>query len=228
MISRTGPRTTRAAGGEPGADGHVAVARDQRGDSGSSGVEAGRQVDVEIGDDGGVARRPRGPQGPAPALLVQVDGADPGERVGQGRGFLPGAVGAGVVGDGDPGGEGEFAVHEVVQGPDAGLELGRLVVDRDHDVDVGGGRRPRGRQGGKARSRSWRPWCAPPSGDRLDAGCEAAVNPGRAPRPGGGAWPRRIGPTATSLNEAAHRTRAGTAGSGMPPPPGRARGRPGG
>ena len=57
------------ARGEPGPDGDVAVARQQGRDEGQQGVEVGRQVDVHVGDDGRLARRPRGPQRPAPALV---------------------------------------------------------------------------------------------------------------------------------------------------------------
>ena len=122
---------------EPGADRDVAVARDERGHQRQEGVEPGRQVDVEIGDHRGVAGRPRGPQRPTPPLLVEVDGAHPREGVGQRHGLVPGAIGAGVVGDGDAGGQGELPVHEVVQGPDTRLDLRDLVVDGNDDVDVG-------------------------------------------------------------------------------------------
>ena len=46
--------------------------RDQR----QQGLEVGGEVDVHVGDHGGVAGAPHLPQGPAPALLVEVDGAD--------------------------------------------------------------------------------------------------------------------------------------------------------
>ena len=48
------------------ADGHVGVARHQRRDEREQGVEVGRQVDVEIGEHGGVARAPHRASGPGP------------------------------------------------------------------------------------------------------------------------------------------------------------------
>ncbi len=60
------PRTP----GEPGADGQVGVAGDQRGDQREEGVEVGGEVDVHIGEDGCVGGRPdRTERPPAPLLL---------------------------------------------------------------------------------------------------------------------------------------------------------------
>ena len=55
--------------GEPGPDGDVAVPRDERRDQRQQRVEPGRQVDVEIGDDGGIARTStrRAAPGPGPS-----------------------------------------------------------------------------------------------------------------------------------------------------------------
>ena len=46
------------AAAQPGADGEVGVARDQRGDKRSQRGEVGRQVDVHVGEHRGVGRRP--------------------------------------------------------------------------------------------------------------------------------------------------------------------------
>ncbi len=109
--------------GEAGPDGDVAVARDERRHQRQERVQPGGQVDIEIGDHRCVARQPRGAQRSPATLLVEVDGSNARQGVGQGGGLLPGAVGARVVGDRDPGRERELAVHEVVERVHAGVEL---------------------------------------------------------------------------------------------------------
>ena len=57
--------------------------------SGRQRVEVGREVDVHVRDDGGVARGPRRPQREAAALAVEVDGAHPGQVPGEAAGATP-------------------------------------------------------------------------------------------------------------------------------------------
>jgi hypothetical protein len=122
------------------------VARQQRRHEGEEGAEVGGQVDVHVGDDGGVAGAPGGPQGAPAALLLQAAGGDAGERVGQLAGHRAGGVGGGVVDHGDAPGEGEALVEVAVQAADAGRQHVGLVVHGHHDVDerrggsIGGGR----------------------------------------------------------------------------------------
>jgi hypothetical protein len=139
-----GPPDHRGPVGQPGADGQVAVARQQGRDQRQQRLQAGGQVHVHVGDHVGVAGAPDLAQGPAPALLGQVDGPDLREPLGQPLGQQPGGVGAGVVGDGDPEGEREVGRQVGVEAPDAGLEHVLLVVHGHHDLDhpgVGPGRR---------------------------------------------------------------------------------------
>ena len=51
IASRFGPAHDARAGGQPGADGDVAVARHERRDERQQRVEVGREVDVHVGDD---------------------------------------------------------------------------------------------------------------------------------------------------------------------------------
>jgi hypothetical protein len=111
------------------------VARHQGRDQRQQRLQAGRQVDVHVGDHVGVAGLPDLPEGPAAALLGQVDGAHLSEPLGQSPGQQPGAVAAGVVGDGDAEGEREAVRQVAVEAPDAGLQDVLLVVDGDHDLD---------------------------------------------------------------------------------------------
>ncbi len=138
------PRTTRDAAGQPGADGHVAVAGEQRGDEGQQRGEVGGQVDVHVGEHR--ARRCATSTGAAPGRGPSPRGGRPRRRGGRGErpGDGPGAVGAGVVGDRDPEAEREGAVQIGVEPPDAGLEVSLLVVDGDGDVDLGSGRAHQG------------------------------------------------------------------------------------
>ena len=134
-------RTSHDAGtaGEPRADGHVAMAGEQRCHERKQRLERGRQVHVHVGDDGGAARRPCLAQGEAPALAVKMQGRHAGQGVGQGGGHRIGVVVAGVVDDGDDGAEGEGFIEEGAQRDDAHGQLWRFVVDGDDDFHVDGG-----------------------------------------------------------------------------------------
>ena len=87
--------------GEPRADREVGVPGDQRRDQREQRVEVGREVDVHVGEHRRVRGRPHRAQGPAPALLVEVDHRDLVVLRRQGLRDGEGAVGRGVVGDGD-------------------------------------------------------------------------------------------------------------------------------
>jgi hypothetical protein len=63
-----------------------------------------------------------------------VDDADPGQFVGEAAGGGKGVVGAGVVGDRDPPGEGESLGQPRVEGVQAPGQGALLVVDRHDDV----------------------------------------------------------------------------------------------
>ena len=89
-------------GAQPAADGEVGVAADQRRDQRHQRVEVGRQVDVHVDEDLGVRVGPHPLERAAAALLGQVHDADGVVAVRQPPGDDGGAVGAGVVGDGDP------------------------------------------------------------------------------------------------------------------------------
>src|SRR5207253_7250720 len=101
---------------QPAADREVAVAGDEWSDQREQGVEVGREVDVHVGDHGGVTRQPGVGQGPAATLLVEVDGPDAGQLGFQPAGYRPGVVGACVVRDRDSGGEGQTRL-------DVGVEI---------------------------------------------------------------------------------------------------------
>ena len=62
---------------------------------------------------------------------------DPGQLAGKLVRDGQGAVGAGVVGDGDPEGVREGPCQIGVQTPDAAGQVGLLVVDGDHDIEDG-------------------------------------------------------------------------------------------
>ncbi len=127
------PRAT----GEPGADRQVAVPGQQRRHQRKQGVQVGRQVNVHVGEDVRHTDGPDGPQRPAAARLLQVDGADLDELTAQGLGDRPGPVGAAVVGDGDPGGERESLAQVGAEPPDAGREIPLLVAYRHDDLHLG-------------------------------------------------------------------------------------------
>ena len=54
-----GPTHHPRASREAGADGHIAVPGQQRGDEGEQGIEIGRQIDVHVRNDVCVRRQPR-------------------------------------------------------------------------------------------------------------------------------------------------------------------------
>ena len=110
---------------------------DERSDEREQGVETGGEIDVHVGEDVGLRRRPDGGQGPAAALLVEVDHPDVGEPGGQPGRDLEGRIRAAVVGDRDPGGEGERRGEVVVEAFDAPGQGACLVVDGHGDVEDG-------------------------------------------------------------------------------------------
>ena len=136
------PRDARPAG-KSAPDGNLAVTRKKGRDERQEGVQVGRQVDVRVRDDGRLAGEPGLPERPAAPLLVEVEGADAGHRVGQSPGDHPGGVGAGVVRDRDRRGERETVIEVGPEPAHTGLEVGLLVVHRDDDVDDGRRRRCR-------------------------------------------------------------------------------------
>ena len=138
MNSRLGPRTTRDAAGQPGADRDVAVAGQQRGDQRQQRVQVGGQVDVHVGDH---------PRRRWPTRRAAARGRGPSRRGARratpgssrpARWRRPGAVGAGVVGDRDRGREREV----------------RRQVRRAGGARSARGRAPRCRPGRRSRRRS--------------------------------------------------------------------------
>lgn len=107
----------------------------QGGDQRQQPVEAGGQVHVHVRDDVRVAGAPDGAQGEPAALAVEVDDADARQFVGEATGGGEGLVGAGVVGDRDPPGEGEVRRQSGVECAQAAGQGAFLVVDRNDDVD---------------------------------------------------------------------------------------------
>ena len=69
------PHHARVAWREPAADRDVGVPADEWRDQRQQRGEVGRQVDVHVGEDCRVRRRPRGPQRPSPSLLLEPDEA---------------------------------------------------------------------------------------------------------------------------------------------------------
>jgi hypothetical protein len=125
------PRAAR----QPGADRQVRVAGDQRRDQRQQRLEPGREVDVHVGEDVGVAARPDPPQRPAASLLGEAHVGDRVELGGEPFADRRGAVLAGVVGDHDAEGVGEGPGAVVMQAADTALQGGLLVVDGDRDLD---------------------------------------------------------------------------------------------
>jgi hypothetical protein len=124
--------------GQAGADGQVGVPGEQRGDERQQPAQVGREVDVHVADDGGVAARPGGAQGAPAALGLQPQDPHAGQGLGQGRGDEGRRIRAGVVGHDDPPGEGHLVGEEAVQAAHRVLQHVLLVVDRDDDLDLGG------------------------------------------------------------------------------------------
>ena len=83
----------------------------------------------------GVAGLPDGAQRPAAALLLEVDGLHAGQAGGQVLRDGPRRVGAGVVRDGDAGGQREGGLEVDVEPFHAGGESGLLVEHGDDDLD---------------------------------------------------------------------------------------------
>ena len=108
----------------------------ERGHQREEGREGGREVDVHVGDDRRLARRPCRTERVPTALPGQVHGRDAPHRGGQLVRHIVGVVRAGVVDHGDQRSEGERIVEVSAQGGDALRQLRRLVVDRNDDLDV--------------------------------------------------------------------------------------------
>jgi hypothetical protein len=142
------------AGGEPAADRQVRVPGDQRRHQRQQRGQVGGQVDVHIGEHRRGGGRPRRPQRPAAALLLQVDDRDLRQLPLEGPGEVEGGVGAGVVGDRDAEGVGEGGGQVGVQAAHAPLQVGLLVVDGDRQVEDGPAAGVRAAAGG------------PPAGER--------------------------------------------------------------
>ena len=123
---------------QPGADGDVSVSGKQRRHERQQGRQRGGEIDVHVGDDRCLARRPRRPECVAPSLAGQMHGRNAADGRSQVAGHLVGVVRAGVVHHGDEGAERERFVEERAQGGNALRQLCRLVVDRDDDLDVQG------------------------------------------------------------------------------------------
>ena len=110
------------------------MAGDEWCDQREEGREVGGEIDVHVGEDGGVARRPDVVERAPTSLLVEADADDAVELRLERAGDRPGAVGAGVVGDRDPGRE-RKRLEVLVQPPDRRLELRLLVEDWDDDLE---------------------------------------------------------------------------------------------
>jgi hypothetical protein len=99
----------------------------------------------------------RGLQRPPAALLVEVEGRDARDVLRQPLRHCPGAVGAGVVGDGDTEAERRLALEVLVQAEHVAAEVRLFVVHGEDDVDDDDGRRDvRRRRGARRRLCEWR------------------------------------------------------------------------
>jgi hypothetical protein len=127
------PRTTR----QPGADRDIRMPADQRRQQRQQGGQVGRQVDVHVGDHVGLAGQPGLLQRPSAALRVEVDDADAVQLGRQPLRDRQGVVAGRVVGDGHPVAVRQGIGQERGEPPDRSLQVGRLVVHRDDDLDVG-------------------------------------------------------------------------------------------
>lgn len=128
------PAHRACAGSQPGADREVRVPAGQGRDQREQSVEARGEVHVHVRHDVRVARAPDRAQRESAALAVQVDDADPGQLVREATGGGQGFVGARVVGDSDPPGEGEAPGQAGVKRAQAAGQGSFLVVDRNDDV----------------------------------------------------------------------------------------------
>ena len=116
------------------ADRDVGMTGDQRGDQRQQRVEVRRQIDVHVGEHRGVRRGPGRLQRPAAALLRQMTCPDIVEFEGELVGNAGGAVGRGVVRNGDPKGQRNTRREVVVQSNDRPAQFSFLVVHGDDDV----------------------------------------------------------------------------------------------
>jgi hypothetical protein len=123
------------------------VARQERGDQGQQATQVRREVDVHVTDDLRVTARPRGAQRMTAALALEAQERDRGQLAREGGADLGGAVGARVVGDEDPPGEGELGAQEAVEAADAERQRGLLLVHGHHDLHL---RTRGGPRGGRA------------------------------------------------------------------------------
>ena len=112
------------------------MARDQRRDHRVERRESCREIDVGVGEHERVAGGPRGAQGTAATLLLEVHDPHVRELRGEAVRDLSSSVGRAVVGDGDLPGEGQ-ALEPVAQRADLTLEHVRLVEDGDDHVEDG-------------------------------------------------------------------------------------------
>ena len=218
------------AAGQPGADGEVGVAGDQRRDQRQQGVEVGGQVDVHVGEHRRVASAttPCCSARPRPFSSRWTARTSGSSRGRAGAAIAERAVGAGVVGDGDPEGVGQVLAQVGVQAAHAALPGRFLVVDGDHDVDE------RGHGAGPVWSaRSWRVgsggsmpatlrWpCPEPPRGALRASCEIPGRPGQGSVGGfitelSGNCSRRLTPRGPLHATPARRK---PSSSWLPPPP---------
>ena len=97
------------------------------------------QVDVAVGQHACVAVRPGPPQGAAATLVRHPQPGDVVEVAVQLAHHLPGAVGAGIVGNGDPERAGQRPAQMLVQPAHARAHGPDLVVDGNDDVEDGRG-----------------------------------------------------------------------------------------
>ena len=123
------------AAAQPGTDGEVGVAGDQRRHQRGERGEVGRQVDVHVREHRSVGRRPHRVQRAAAALLLEPHHPDIGELGGELFGDPGRVIDARVVGDGDAGGKRELVPQVAVQPVHRIRQRGLLVVHRDHHVE---------------------------------------------------------------------------------------------
>ena len=126
---------------QPGADGKVGVAGDQRRDKRGERGEVGRQVDVHVDEHRCVGGRPHRVQCTAASLLLEPHHPDVGELGREFFGDHGRVVDAGVVRDRDAGRKRELVPQMAVQPVHRIRQRGLLVVDRDHHVEHGYARR---------------------------------------------------------------------------------------
>ena len=109
--------------------------RNERCDQGKERIEIGGEIDVHVGNDRGITAEPGVTNGPTATLLAKTLGPNAGQLECERAGDVPGAVGAGVVDDGDPRRKREARVEVGAEPADVGLEVALFVVDRNGDID---------------------------------------------------------------------------------------------